>query len=96
MYLLGYHGNNLYPSSLRLFSDKAALLGYLAQEWRKTMKNFRDEGRLDQYARRFDTFEGYIGMISWRLYELPLDADVQPRNIRSTTLKKWAREFEGR
>lgn len=95
MYLLGYHGNNLYPKSLRLFSDKAMLMGYLAQEWRKTMKRFEDEGQLDAYARRFETFDGYIKMITWRLYELDIDSDLEPRNIRSTTLQKWAREFSG-
>lgn len=96
MYLLGYHGNNLYPSSLRLFSDKDQLMDYLCNRWQETKHSFRKEGRMDAHARRFDTFEGYISMISWRLYEIQLDADLEPRNIRSTTLKKWAREFEER
>lgn len=96
MYLLGHHGNNLYPRSLRLFSDKAALIYYLTTQWHQTLKKFEEESRNDGFVKRFKTFEGYIKMISWRLYELPVDSDLEPRNIRSTTLAKWAKELEGR
>lgn len=93
MYLLGYHGNNLYPKSLRLFSNKQGLMDYLHDQWQDTMRKFEEEGRRDRFTERFNTFDGYIGHISWRLYEIQLDADLEPRNVRSTTLQKWAREF---
>ena len=95
MYLLGLHGNNLYPSTLRLFSDQKKLLEHLHAEWQRILLRFEEEGVMDdRWVQRHNTFEGYIKMSGWRLYRINSDSDKDTENIRMTTVIKWANEME--
>jgi hypothetical protein len=100
MYLLGYHGNNLYPSSLRLFTSKQTLLEHLYEKWQETIQYWRERLNIERDSNsakwtlnRVETFDGFIRTSSWRLYELKPDFDMDTKNIRLSTLAKWTEDF---
>jgi len=94
VYLLGHHGNNLYPSSLRLFSNKEFIILYLYEEYIKSIKEHELKIRKDRswWADKMKTFVGNVDLVSWRLYRMDVDDDNVPKNIKKAELLKWVKE----
>jgi hypothetical protein len=89
MYLIGHHGNNLYTSSLRLFTDIDLVFEYMD----KRRLSGRRKNSSEHVQRITKDLPTYINSMGYKYFQLNPNKDQDTETINKRKMAKLAKKW---